>query len=44
MERAELLSELDCDPLSDSLELELDPLLDCEDEFSDELDSSDSYY
>lgn len=43
MERAELLSELDYDPLSDSLELELDPLLDCEDEFSDELDSSDSY-
>ena len=43
MECAELLSELDCDPLSDSLELELDPLLDWEDEFSDELSSSDSF-
>ena len=36
---SELLPSLD-DPLSESLEFELEPLLDCDEEFSDELESS----
>lgn len=39
----ELLPSLE-DPLSESLELELEALLDYDDEFSDELESTECYF